>query len=111
MLPGGGVRPIARGEPVLWRWEPSGNRARLEALHEQEDGKAVVALIEGRLGRARSVPGHVAVTVLRDAEPVEDIEFFPDGTSDSTRLLFGDPRNPQYQIEVHGSTSQVALRK
>ena len=111
MLRSARVLAIARAEPVRWEWDERLQRAQLMLLHESPEGQVEPAPIEGRLGRAHVLPGEVALTVWREDEPVKDIQFFPDGTSDSTRLLFGDPNDPRYQIEVDGSTSVVALRK
>ena len=111
MLRSARVLAITRGEPVVWQWDVTHQRMQLAALHEQEGGRVEPGPIEGRLGRARIIPGDVDVTILREEQPVEEIQFLPDGTSDTTLVLFGDPNDPSYQIEVNGSTSQVALRK
>ena len=111
MLRSARVLAITRGEPVVWRWDAQHQRVQLAALQEQTDGRVEAAPIEGRLGRARTLSGDMEVTILREEQPVTEIQFLPDGTSDSTSVLFGDPNDPRYQIEVHGATSQVALRK
>ncbi|GEM_PF-2175346 len=127
MLRSARVLAITRGEPVVWHWEASAQRAQLSALQEQEPGQveaaasggaeaasgggAEAAPIPGRLGRAHHLPGEVEITIVREDEPVNDIQFFPDGTSEAAFVVVGEPGNPQYQIEVDGPTSQVFLRK
>jgi len=97
---------VNQAQPIEWAWDPEARRVNLNAL--QADGSAVP--IPGRLGHSHAVPEQITLSVMQDGESVERVNFFPDGTSQTTTLLIGQTSAPRYQISLDGSTSHVTVR-
>ncbi len=97
---------IAQSQPVTWMWEATTRQRWLAIV--QDDGTVVPA--PGRWGHRRVVPERVALSIARDEQPVQQITFYPDGTSELTTLSIGTGAAFHYTITVYEATGQVALR-
>jgi len=96
---------ITQSQPVEWVWDSDARAVWLGA--QQPDGST--APLPGRFGQPHPVPVDVDLTVVQSGQPVQQVTFLPNGTSQSTTLLIGDPTAPRYQVAVNGSTSQVVV--
>jgi len=97
---------VTQGTPVAWIWDPDDREVWLGT---PQDGGAVVP-VPGRLGRPRALPDRVTLVVLQEAQPVERVSFFPDGTSQPTELRVGHEDIVRYSIDVYQATGRVLLK-
>ena len=97
---------IAQSQPVVWMWDASTRQWWLALV--QDDGTVVPA--PGRWGHRRALPERVVLSVAREDQPVQQVAFYPDGTSDVTTLSIGTDAVVHYTITVYEATGQVALR-
>ena len=97
---------VAQGRPVEWHWDAEARRVSLKTAGADGTSESVT----GRLGRPRTIPDQVTLTVLQDEQGVAHVNFFPDGTSEPTTLLISDATSPRHQITVDETTSQVVVQ-
>ena len=95
---------ITRGHVVVWVWNASARRARLEAL----DGTGQQVPIADRLAQSAVVPSDVTLRLTQDGAQTDAVKFFPDGTSQPTSLLVSSGATV-YTVTVDVATSQVAV--
>lgn len=100
------VLAVSQGRPIAWTWDPQARRAAL--AYREEDGSSTP--VAGRLGRSRPVADEIPLAILREAEPVTEVVFAPDGTSQPTLLVVGGGTSPRYQVAVDETTGSVAVR-
>lgn len=106
MLRSARVVAITQHQPVTWRWDEEARRMWLGVPQAGGD----MTPVPGRFGQPRRLSERLALAVSHDDQPVTQIHFFPDGTSQSTLLLLTSDSVARYQIVVDGATSQVAVR-
>ena len=58
----------------------------------------------------RDVPVTVQPGTGSSSVSADTVVFFPDGTSQTTTLLIGDPASPRYHILVDGTTGRVTVQ-
>jgi len=96
---------ITQGHPIQWFWDSQAQQASL--VVQQTDGS--MAAVSGRFGQPQPIPTHVELSVVQSGQPVTQIDFFPDGTSQTTSLLIGDTSASRYHVALDGPTSQVVV--
>jgi len=97
-------RAVSEEQTIVWRWDETTHRARLELV--KDDG--TTQPIGERLTMSARLPVDVSVNVARQGESVDEIHFFPDGTSEPTTVQVSNGHD-SYNVQVDAATSHVAL--
>jgi Tfp pilus assembly protein FimT len=97
-------RAVAQGQPIVWAWDAQERRADLSAVGD--DGRREP--LAERAARTAVMGREITVHLTRDERQVEDVTFFPDGTSEPTTLQVA--REPsRFTVTIDGSTGHVVL--
>ena len=97
-------RAVTNGRSVVWVWDETARRARLAVV--EEDGQR--QWLTEHVARSRPVRGEITVTLAREGAEVDDVTFFPDGTSQPATLQIAH-RMFHYTVTIDATTSQPLL--
>jgi type II secretion system protein H len=98
---------VTSGEPVGILISDHGGTVRLVGV--KSDGKNMLDLI-----KIKKLPGSLSVSFVAQGVdmPNDDdlIRFYPDGSSDSGRLVFEDDRHNQFNYSLSGPTGKLSFK-
>ena len=97
-------RAVAQGDPIVWAWDADARRARLAMI--QEDGQR--QWLSDHVARSRPIRDEITVTLARGSSEVDDVTFYPDGTSQATTLQIAH-RTFNYTVTIDAATGQSTL--
>lgn len=100
------TQSVMRGQTIFWVWDDDRRRAHLEIL--LDDGSRVP--FTDRVATSRVLEEGMSVRLTRGEQAVEEVPFFPDGTSESTTLRMALPAH-SYTVTVDRTTSRAVLRQ
>ena len=98
---------IASSASVAWVWDAE---ARQVCLGGPTARRCATDHLGDRLASPRRIPEPIQMTATRQDQPVAQVTFFPDGTSQPTTFLISSPGASRYRITVDATTSQVAVQ-
>ena len=106
-------RAVSQGDVIVVTWDGDRRRASLGSLDGAEAATWPTDCSRQPLAlspplQSVAVPETVTVNLVREDQAITCVNFFPDGTSDSTTLHLSH-RALDYIVTVHGPTSYVVL--
>ena len=95
---------ITQQQTIAWVWDESLRRVHLELV--EADGERLA--VEERLVRGPALPAWISLQMTREDADAQDVQFFPDGTSQPATLLVSGPGGA-YTVTVDEITGGVRL--
>ncbi len=104
-------RAVSEGQDLRWVWDDEARCARLERVgavpgagQDQNGPESTL-----RFRTSDPLPIGVAVRVVRDGVPVDDVTLFRDGTSQPTTILITTEGPEAYTVTIDEATGQPVL--
>ncbi len=104
-------RAVAESRETVWRWDESTHRARVEPSSDQvppEPAGGGERRVEERTLQSSRLPADVEVRPVQDGAEVDEVRFFPDGTSQPVTIQIS--REPhRYTVTLDATTGEPRL--
>jgi prepilin-type N-terminal cleavage/methylation domain-containing protein len=104
-------RAVTQEREMVWSWDNDARRAHVEAAagsgaQEDEASKA----FEKRFLESARVAEGITLNLMRDGSLVDDVSFFPDGTSSLPFTIIEVSRGVNvYHVRVDGESGQATI--